>query len=401
MAEKDFEKLWKRAKTLANKLAYGPAQNVLQDILEKCVEISREQRSEVLAFNARISYWTGAYKNAKEDCNTALQLNNTNSTAHIVLGKIALNEFFFSKAQGHFASVDQPNAEAELALCRMHLRLRNITKARSHLTRAGQLISTTHPEYKIYAAYIELLNGKVDHAVSVGHSVVNEIKDTPELGLIVAELFVTAGNFSAAESLLKDLQKYIPANGEIFALLSQCSFLKLEFEKASMEAKRALQINPHNLFAMTVEIKIATRQGRYDEAIEIGQKILKLAPEYALAHANLGDAYFAKGDFNSTKIEYEAADVRNITNTKGAQLRRSRLAYIHGDYQKARELLEHLLDDTNIIYDDAIADLHIVYNVLGMKEEKKKLAAKMETRRAFSHRIDAALAGLTRAQKAI
>ncbi|PIQ77884.1 hypothetical protein COV82_02445 [Candidatus Peregrinibacteria bacterium CG11_big_fil_rev_8_21_14_0_20_46_8] len=389
-----FDELWQRAQQEIKSQEYALARATLMDILDICQDLPREKRAEVLALGGKIGYWLGDYKGAKDDCNAALQLNPRADDAHITLGKIATNEYFFSKAQGHFATVQKPNSECELALCRLHIRLRNPSKARQHLSSAAGNISASHPEFKLYAAYLNLLEGNTA-AAQQALSTSKEISKNPEAAITLAELMVTAGQYSAAQSLLNQLQTIIPANDQIYGLLAQCAFAQGEFQSAEQYAKRALIHNPMNLFAITVQMKAKTRQGEYDDAEELGLRILQLAPEYPLAHANLGDVYFAQGKFDEARSEYKVTQQHTGADTKGSKLRRARMAYMLGNYDEARSGLEQLLNTSDLIYDDAIADLHLIYSMLGLDEERQKLQAKMETRRAYSHRIGTILAQVT------
>lgn len=387
-SEISFERLLSQAYQKIEEKSYREARRLFQQILKEFPDLKKNEKGRILGLSGKMSYWLGEYFVAKQDLNLALQLNPRNDIANLYLGKIALSEYFFTKAKGYFMSIKRPNAEADLALCRLYIRLRDLPQATQALRQASHSMPASHPEYRLMHAYISLLSG--DHASSVRDALnlVKELEHDPDALIILAELLVTAGNYKEAKAILDTLVSLLPGNDQIYGLFAQCSYAAEDYEGALRNAGQALSLNPFNAFAMTVHLKVACRRGEYQTAEALGHRILEQSPEYTLGHTNLGDVYFLQGRYDLARQEYLDANEYMDTKTRGSQLRQARLAFIDKDFSKAKSILEPLTFAQGLYYDDALCDLLMVYDLLEEREKKQDLMDRMEIRKSYSYRID-------------
>ncbi|MGB5485353.1 TIR domain-containing protein, partial [Parasphingorhabdus sp.] len=77
------------------------------------------------------------------------------------------------------------------------------------------------------------------------------------------------------------------------------------FAEADAAIQRALALDPLNpsIFKSAGNIKYAEK--RYDEAIELGRKALKLNPERSTVHGDIGNAYLMLGELEKARAEFE------------------------------------------------------------------------------------------------
>jgi tetratricopeptide (TPR) repeat protein len=347
-----------------------------------------DERCELLTKSAKLNFLLGEYQNAKADIDLALQCEPHNAETNSTAGTIALAEYFFTKAKGYFiVAPDAPNSL--LGLIALDIRLRDISKARQNLERLRHVISSSNAIYSLFELYINVLEGKGSDEAILRTELVKNLPDDPYTRSLLAELFVTSGEYDAALSTIEKTLVYAKSFDHLYAVRAYANFAKQLYQDADADAMRAVSINPHNALALTIQAKVQARRGRYEEAEQIAKKILRQSPEYVLAHANLGDIHFSRGRYAQALESYKRSEVLMKTNTKGSQLRHARIAFIEGDYAKARVILEPLVVLPNSFYDDAICDLILVYDALGLNEARSTLQDRLEMRKKYSHRVDA------------
>lgn len=385
---RDLESLMKKVNSAIDQKKYHDAKFCVQEIFMKFPDLPKKEKSDLLAISAEISYWLGEYAAAKQDGNLALQLNPKNSAAHLVLGKIALAEYFFTKAKGHFMSANDQDPAVQLALCRLYIKLRDIRNARMHLIKASHLLPAGSLEFDLLQNYLAILESNKSVSAKKQGYLIQSFEGNPDCMIILAELYITAGEYAQAKGVLSRLLVVCPENDQVQGLLAQCALAEEDYAGANQSAENALRRNPFNAFALTVSMKVASKYGDYNLAESIGKRILAQSPEYILAHANLGDVYFLQGRYDLAVNEYQAANELMQTETKGSKLRKARLLIMNRDYQAACGILENLLDSQGMFYDDALCDLMLTYSALGEEEKKQELIQRLEMRKIYSRRIE-------------
>lgn len=382
------EILMREAHEKKEKGQYQAAGAILEDVLRRCDNVlDKEQKSMILSELGLVYFWLGDLENARQKCDLAAQFID-NDESFSILGKIAVAKFQFPKARGYFSKIHERNPLKPLGMCLISIKLRDTVAVEAFLREAAALGGTADLEYRIYHAYHKLLKGDMDAAAMDVRSLALKCKDNPELMLLIAEIFMTAGNYGEAVSSAKKVEKNCPDNDQIFAIYSHAAYAQEDFNSAKKEAERALEINPHNAYAKTILIKLATRDGHYEIAESFGLEVLKDSPEYSLGHANLGDVYFVQGRYELAEIEYDQTKLLMNSETKGSRLRNARMKFMKEEYKDAAEILEKLIEAYHTYYDDAMCDLLLCYEKMGEEDKKQDLLEKMELRRDFYKRTE-------------
>jgi tetratricopeptide (TPR) repeat protein len=87
---------------------------------------------------------------------------------------------------------------------------------------------------------------------------------------------------------------------EAWATLGLVHIRRNDRERAKQAFDAALQADPHHFRVKTNLANLSLEAGQTDEAIRMYEEVLKLNPEYALAHHNLGAAYRKKGQIDKS-----------------------------------------------------------------------------------------------------
>ncbi len=381
--------LMREAHELTMKKQYAPAAAVLNDVVQRFgVTLEPQQKSLLHSELGTLFFWLGDYDSARRHCEDAAAFSDTNDQAFIILGKIAVAQFQFPKARGYFSKVSSKNSGRPLGMCLVSLKLRDIIGAEVFLRDAEGLVSQTDPELRVYKTYFQLLKGDPTLAIKEARTLIKKCERDPALMLLLAEIFMTAGNYGEASAVAKKVGHVCPENDGVFAILAHAAYAEEDLGAAENHARDALRFNPANAYAKTVLMKLATRDGRYETAEVLGMQILADCPEYSLGHANLGDVYFNQGRYELAETEYEQTLELMNSQTKGAHLRQARMKFIEEDYKAAAHILEKLIESEHTYYDDAMCDLFLCYERLGDEEKKDDIVDKMQVRRSFYRRTE-------------
>ena len=119
-----------------------------------------------------------------------------------------------------------------------------------------------------------------------------------------AEL-VAEGDFQAAIALLTELIESQPQNEYAYFYLGAAYYEAEDYPRALKCYVKALEIVPGYLGAMVNAGHTLRMLGRYDEAMRMGQQVLKQAPDDGDALFLIGAASFARGDYAKAKSHLE------------------------------------------------------------------------------------------------
>lgn len=368
---------------------YSPARDIFKDILRRFgVTLDDKQKSLLNSELGTLYFWLGDLESAKQHCDNAVAYGDNNDQAYNILGKIAVAQFKFPLARSYFSKISDENPARPLGLCLVSIKLRDMIGAQSFFRDAAGKISPLDPEYCVYEAYLTLLNGGTLAAVQSCRELVRKCTKDVNLMLLIAEIFMTAGNYGEAEAVTDTVSKSCPENDMVFAIRAHAAYAEENFDAARSYAEDAVRFNPFNAYAKTVLMKLACKSGNYILAEEWGVNIIKNSPEYSLGHANLGDVYFNQERYELAEIEYEQTQQLMNSDTKGAKLRQARMKFIADDYEEAAKILEKLIEFHHTYYDDAMCDLALCYDKIGDEEKTKQVLDKMAFRKSFYHRTE-------------
>lgn len=108
------------------------------------------------------------------------------------------------------------------------------------------------------------------------------------------------GDFDAAIALLPDFP-----NSYVYRALVWVD--RRQFDKARDDLQQALRLNPNSALIHNNLGSIAERKGEIDRAIDSYGEAIRLAPKYAQAFYNRAHAYMAKRDYRSAITDYGRA----------------------------------------------------------------------------------------------
>lgn len=383
------EVLMREAHEMTEKGDYRGAAGIFNDIVRRFgVVLEDKQTSLVYSELATLYFWLADYDSAKKFAEKALAYGNNNDHAYSILGKCAAAQFKFPLARSYFIKISDDNPSRPLGFCLICIKLRDTKGAETYLREAALKVSPNDPEYAIYSAYVRLLKGDNQSAVLTVRDIAPKCGKNPELLALIAEIFMTAGNYGEASSTARKVLQFSPDHDQAWAVLAHAAYAGEDFAAADAYARNAVGGNPFNIYAKTAQMKLAVRRGAYDVAAGFGEEALKQSPDYSLVHANLGDVYFIQGAFGMARAEYGQTMELMDSNTKGARLRQARIRFMDADYGGAAEILEGLTGVYHTYYDDAACDLLMCYEKFKDAEKKADLMGKMQIRRGFYHRTE-------------
>lgn len=134
--------------------------------------------------------------------------------------------------------------------------------------------------------------------------------------------------------------------------------------EALAENKRAQELDPLRISFKGVEGGILFSAGLYDEALQVFQNVIRMQPDYALAHSGLGRTYAAKGMYAEAVNEFRTA-IRLYGETPSGLIDLGHAYAMSGERGEALAILNKLTMSKEYV---SPAGLAVLYAALGDKE---------------------------------
>jgi tetratricopeptide (TPR) repeat protein len=380
-----------------------------QKALEKFLEVmknfensmSPEMKATLCLAVCELTLWLGDYNACEYHAYRILECKvGMDENAYEFLARVSMARFQFTEARKYLSHLNPRKLAFSILDCLICIKLRDIKGADAAIQRIYQECEKENrplpdvPELQLCEAFCMLLRGHSQEAVTTARRLIKKGGLDPNLLLLCAEIYMTAGCYNDAFITVKRVESKCPENDQVHAILAHVHYAQEDFVLAKSAAEKSLARNPQNHYARTILMKLFVREGKFSEAEIMGIQILQESPEYSLGHANLGDVYFIQGKYDLAKIEYGKTESLILSKTKGALLRQGRMHMMNGVYDSAVIIYENMTTQVHTYYDDAMCDLLMCYEKLGEAEKKKGLIEKMNLRKTFNKRLDLILASL-------
>ena len=226
---------------------------------------------------------------------------------------------------------DQKRYDEAIAVCRVaieqrpdHAKAHNITGAALHrlgrfeeaeiyLRRAIQInpqIQNTHAH--LGAALSE--QGRLEEAITAYRVAIEQRPDHFEVLFNLGALFNTLGRFEEAEKHLRRAIQINPQDTDSHQELARVLFQmgqdaqdNEQLEVATEYYMRAFEIDPHYTKAIRRLAHLRSEQQRYDEALELFQRLIDINSSDAVVHGNMGVVLFYLGRSNEALQSFDRA----------------------------------------------------------------------------------------------
>jgi choline-sulfatase len=184
--------------------------------------------------------------------------------------------------------------------------------------------------------------------------------------ILQAEDALHAGNFATATSLLLQVREKDPAMYVVPFTLGEVAMAQREWEEASLEFKKCLDLNPHFDQAMLGLARALGFQGKTDEAKQSTRQALQYNPQSYRAWYQLGSLE-ALTDKQAAISDYEKA-VSIQGNFAPLQRNLGLLQFQQENYAEAEK---HLSQAVSLGINDAVLynDLGISYSRIGRQDK--------------------------------
>jgi len=148
---------------------------------------------------------------------------------------------------------------------------------------------------------------------------------------------------------------------------------KRNFEEAEKEFREAIKINPNYADAHNNLGILLQNLNRYEEAEKEYRESIRINPNYAEAHNNLGNLLQNLNRYEEAEKEYREA-IRINPNYILAYQNLSELYFVIKNYQKSSEYAEKSLEISKEIKDNVISKFLVLINLIALERgcEKEK-----------------------------
>ncbi len=118
-------------------------------------------------------------------------------------------------------------------------------------------------------------------------------------------------NYSKAIELYKNASDKAPGFAPLYCVLGDIYLSTGYFEDAITEYKMAIWIDSFNIAAYRHLCRAYEEQGDYNQAIDIYNKLISMAPNIPDLYSNLANIYYIKGEFDLAISNYQTAITLN------------------------------------------------------------------------------------------
>ncbi len=122
-----------------------------------------------------------------------------------------------------------------------------------------------------------------------------------------AEEAIARGDYRAAIRAYESASRRRPSDPELYRRAARLMVFLGNAQKAEQHVRRALEVSPGHVPSRAVQCMAVEWQGRLAEAIELCQSVVNDAPDYALGHAYLAEAYASAGNFQAARTHAQRA----------------------------------------------------------------------------------------------
>ncbi|MBN7820282.1 XrtA/PEP-CTERM system TPR-repeat protein PrsT [Bowmanella yangjiangensis] len=247
-----------------------------------------------------------------------------------------------------------PTASAHRYLAMIALQQRNWREAKRQVERS-LAISRQDPEVFVLAATIEQGLGQLSAALSLLEEAQQRFPAHAGVRQALIQAWVTSGQYTKAMTQLEKMQ------GDDLASRTLLGFLQLQHGQladASKTTQALLDEHPGKVEILQLAGELSLKLGQPDNAERFFTEIIRLAPEFKVAHLALAGMYLNQKQLEKVEAQYQqvlAKDPKDLATNKLY----ADLAMTIGDTGKAIYLLEQVRESDDIEANRALLELYL------------------------------------------
>ena len=297
----------KLSEVLALSKKFEEAQKILNGIREE--QLGQPEREKVMLAKASIKASQGKMDDAKRICEELLNRNQGSVGAHILLGKILLNERKLDKAEVHLhqaATLDPRNTDAQILLARCQMlnkkramagdTLKNALKRNPSDKRLRMALVKYHLLTKNYSLALDVL----EQGLELSPKEILYLKSAGEIELL-------RKRYKKAEEYFQRICKLKPDIPLGYMEMGRLMLVQNKRESALKWFEKAYQTTGGWRVALPALIQTYIKFNDLDGALEIARKEAEKRPDSAMAQYHLGKVLELKGEGDKAERAFSRA----------------------------------------------------------------------------------------------
>ncbi len=290
---------------------------------------------------ARLLFKSGGYRETIRLGKDILDLESGNLDVLSLIGKSYMKLRDFENAELIFQEIIKLNSLiGKTNMAHLSLVTGQLSKC---IKECAQIIETEPEGLKVYdilgLAYVR--QGDFDKGIEQFVKAIGGDKRRAGPHLNLAKAYVVTGRSKEAIKTLKDLLSFNPINLEANTILAYLYASDGSIDDAAVILERLLEIDPEYLPGYRLA-SLRLWQGRVEEAIDLCNMALKLAPEDAMLHIDLAIAYQQNEKYYKSISSFKKAGGLN-SEMPFFDMFMSNIYVANGDFDKANKQVESSL----------------------------------------------------------
>ncbi|MDR0994501.1 MAG: tetratricopeptide repeat protein [Verrucomicrobiota bacterium] len=265
--------------------------------------------------------------------------------AYLHSGDLEKSADFYQEA----VNENPEDAQSIVMLAELSLMADDLDAAEALLNRAEEL-GVEPPKLAFERIVLTYLRGRADEALMALKELVKTERSDIRALAFLAMLTANGRDQQTYDRAVRLLRNQRGASPDVRLLVAELLMNEKDWEAARSELEQVTRMNPRQILAWEMLIKIDFQERKRDLAEDHVRMLLTLAPENYLGNLMLGSFQYARGQYSLAESSYRAA-----LKARREPLVLNDLAYLlllKGDLAEARELIEEALalEASNPIY---------------------------------------------------
>ncbi len=305
------------------------------------VSCSKEAKKTRFLSEADNYFKAGDYDKAKVSYLNVIRLDPQNALAFRRIGAIWLDDAAFPRGIAFLeraTELDPENTENRIRLARCYLALGQFTKAKAE---ALKILNQVPDNGDALIAVAESARSKDDIQTAAQQLERYRKKDDISFHIASANLLLNSGDFSGAESALREALAVDPGSSASHMTLGDLYLLKKDLKQAGEEFRKAADFAPVRSIERLKYAAFALGIGDNEETRRIATDMTKRAPDYLPGWTLLAQLALNDKKYDEALLLLENVFSRDPQYIDGRRTE-SDVLLAKGDTKKAVEILEQL-----------------------------------------------------------
>ena len=329
-----------------------------------------------------------SFEEAKDHFEKAIIINNKDATSWYYLGILKENMQNTDEAENAYLKVVELRptfSDAYKNLSIIYMKKKDFNKALLYAQKANEYNPEDYQPYYILSSIL-INQNRNEEVIEILKKGLKIKPDHSNMNANIGGAYFELKDYDKALYYLNKAIEYDSKNAIAYNILTNYYIEKEDFNNAYMTAKIVYEIEPSDIFLVTLAM-CASKAERYDDAIKYYKSLSVIHPEKQSYQINLAQAYMGMEDYTSAEnILYRLYQLNPKSESIGMKL--VECYRYNGNFQQAAAILKNMISrgsiSTEVRYNYAI--ISAILNDFDTALDELKKVVKLDANNAVARK---------------